>query len=120
MSINGVKILLLLKRIFNICLRGASRTGRGGIAPDSLTRQLPTIPKGDKPEKGAVVGVMGGVGVVGAVGVVGVVGVVGAVRVVGVVGVEGKSPRILENLKKSQKCKLQTCAVVGMNNSKCS
>ena len=25
--------------------------GRGGIAPDSLTRQLPTIPKGDKPEK---------------------------------------------------------------------
>ena len=92
-----MKILLLLKRIFNICLRGASRTGRGGIAPDSLTRQLPTIPKGDKPEKGAVVGVMGSVGVVGAVGAVGAVGVVGAVRVVGVVG---KSPRILGNLKK--------------------
>ena len=86
-----MKILLLLKRIFNICLRGASRTGRGGIAPDSLTRQLPTIPKGDKPEKGAVVGVMGSVGVVGAVGAVGAVGVVGVV---------GKSPRILGNLKK--------------------
>ena len=93
-----MKILLLSKRIFNICLRGAIRTGRGGIAPDSLTRQLPTIPKGDKPEKGAVVGVMGSVGVV---------------RVVGAVRVVGKSPRILEKLKKSQKCKLQTCAVVG-------
>ena len=91
-----MKILLLSKRIFNICLRSASRTGRGGIAPDSLTRQLPTIPKGDKPEKGTVAGV------------------VRAVRAV------RKSPRILGNLKKSQKCKLQTCAVVGMNNSKCS
>ena len=34
---------------------GASRTGDDGsggrIAPDSLTRQLPTTPKGDKPEK---------------------------------------------------------------------
>ena len=99
-----MKILLLSEIIFNICLRGASRTGRGGIPPDSLTRQLPTIPKGGKPEKGAVVGVMGGVGVVGAVRVVGAVGVVGVV---------GKSPRILEKLKKSQKCKLQTCAVVG-------
>ena len=57
------------------------------------------------------------VGVVRAVGVVGAVRVVGVVRVVRVVG---KSPRILEKLKKSQKCKLQTCAVVGMNNSKCS
>ena len=25
--------------------------GNGGVAPDSLTRQLPTTPKGDKPEK---------------------------------------------------------------------
>ncbi len=65
-------------------------------------------PEGGQAGKGAVVGVMGGVGVVG------------AVRVVGAVGVVGKSPRILEKLKKSQKCKLQTCAVVGMNNSKCS
>ena len=41
--------------------RGASRTGRDGsdgsgerdgITPDSLTRQLPTTPKGDKLEKG--------------------------------------------------------------------
>ena len=38
--------------------RGTSRTGRdgrdgsGGIAPDSLTRQLPTTPKGDKLENG--------------------------------------------------------------------
>ena len=40
---------------------GASRTGRDrsdgsgerdGITPDSLTRQLPTTPKGDKLEKG--------------------------------------------------------------------
>ncbi len=51
-----MKILLLLEIIFNICLRGASRTGRGGIAPNSLTRQLPTIPKGDKPEKGGSCG----------------------------------------------------------------
>ena len=51
-----MKILLLLEIIFNICLRGASRTGRGGIAPNSLTRQLPTIPMGDKPEKGGSCG----------------------------------------------------------------
>ena len=55
-----------------------------------------------------------GMGAVGMMGAVGTVGMVGAVVVV------GKSPRILGNLKKSQKCKLQTCAVVGMNNSKCS
>jgi len=39
----------------------ASRTGRDGIAPDSLTRQLLTTPKGDNLEKRlvGVVGVMG-------------------------------------------------------------
>ena len=47
----------------------ASRTGRDGIAPDSLTRQLPTTPKGDNLEKRLVgaVGVMGKVGVMGEV-----------------------------------------------------
>ena len=55
-------------------------------APDSLTRQLPTTPKGDKPERrlvGAVgaVGTMGGVGAVGVMGGVGMVGVMGGVVV---------------------------------------
>ena len=97
MSGNGVKILLLLKRIFNICLRGAIRTGRGGIAPDSLTRQLPTIPKGDKPERGDSCG-SGGSGESGG--------------------------KIFENLGKSQKISevqvTNLCSSGGMNNSKCS
>ncbi len=73
MSVKGVKILLLSEIIFNICLRGASRTGSGG--------------SGGSGESG------------------------------------GSGGKISENLGKSQesqKCKLQTCAVVGMNNSKCS
>ena len=82
MSINGVKILLLLKRIFNICLRCASRTGRGGSGGSG----------GNSGNSGN--------------------------------GESGESgEKISENLGKSQesqKCKLQTCAVVGMNNSKCS
>ena len=63
MSGNGVKILLLLKRIFNICLRGAIRTGRGG--------------SGESGESG------------------------------------GKISENLGKSQESQKCKLQTCAVVG-------
>ena len=46
---------------------GAIRTGRDEIAPDSLTRQLPTTPKGDNLEKRLV----GAVGIIGEVGVVG-------------------------------------------------
>ena len=77
-----MKILLLLKRIFNICLRCASRTGRGGSGGSG----------GNSGNSGN--------------------------------GESGESgEKISENLGKSQesqKCKLQTCAVVGMNNSKCS
>ena len=40
--------------------------GRMTSAPDSLTRQLPTTPKGDKPER-RLVGAVGMVGVMGGV-----------------------------------------------------
>ena len=87
--------------------RGASRTGRWWegweIAPDSLTRQLPTTPKGDKLEKdggrcGGVRAVQAGGGscgssgrggssrsdgrggAVGAIGRVGIMGAVGGVK----------------------------------------
>ena len=86
-----MKILLLLKRIFNICLRCASRTGRGG--------------SGESCGSGESGGSSGSGGSGGS-------------------GESGESGgKISENLGKSQesqKCKLQTCAVVGMNNSKCS
>ena len=89
-----MKILLLLEIIFNICLRGVSRTGRGGIAPDSLTRQLPTIPKGDKPEKrdSGESGESGGSGGSGESGGSGGSGENG-----------GSGGKISENLGKSQK-----------------
>ena len=45
----------------------AIHTGRDEIALDSLTRQLPTTPKGDNLEKR----LMGGVGIMGEVGAVG-------------------------------------------------
>ena len=57
-------------------------------APDSLTRQLPTTPKGDKPER-RLVGAVGAVGTMGGVGTMGVVGAVGGVGAVGMVGVMG-------------------------------
>ena len=39
-------------KIFLISRRGQGAGIRGqGLAPDSLTRQLPTTPKGDNPEK---------------------------------------------------------------------
>ena len=55
--------------LIQVARAGASRTGRDGIAPDSLTRQLPITPKGDNLEKRLVgaVGIMGAVGVVGEV-----------------------------------------------------
>ena len=55
--------------LIQVARAGASRTGRYGIAPDSLTRQLPTTPKRDNLEKRLVgaVGIMGEVGVMGEV-----------------------------------------------------
>ncbi len=53
--------------LIQVARAGASRTGRDEIALDSLTRQLPTTPKGDNLEKR----LMGGVGIMGEVGAVG-------------------------------------------------
>ena len=53
--------------LIQVARAGASRTDRDGIAPNSLTRQLPTTPKGDNLEKR----LMGGVGIMGEVGAVG-------------------------------------------------
>ena len=53
--------------LIQVARAGAIRTGRDEIALDSLTRQLPTTPKGDNLEKR----LMGGVGIMGEVGAVG-------------------------------------------------
>ena len=68
--------------------RGTRDERRMTSAPDSLTRQLPTTPKGDKPERRLVgaVGVMGRVGAVGELGRGGAVGTRGGVGMVGAVG----------------------------------
>ena len=98
-----MKILLLSEIVFNICLRGASRTGRGESGGS-----------GGSGESGGNSG-NGGSGGSGESG-----GSGGS----GESGESGESGgKISENLGKSQesqKCELQTCAVVGMNNSKCS
>ena len=77
-----MKILLLSKRIFNICLRGASRTGRDGSGGNGGNSE--SCGSGESGESG------------------------------------GKISENLGKSQESQKCELQTCAVVGMNNSKCS